>query len=65
MSAELSDDCLRLLEFQHRVIARWQATAHGLGPAAIDTLLRYAGWRQLYRGVYAAYTGDPPRQCLM
>jgi very-short-patch-repair endonuclease len=65
MSASLSGDCLRLLEFQHGVIARWQAPAFGLDPLAIDTLLRSGRWRQLYRGVYAAYTGDPPRQCLL
>lgn len=65
MSADLPDSCARLLAFQHGVIARWQAPAIGVNPAAIDRLLRYGRWRHLYRGVYAAYTGAPPRQCLL
>ena len=36
-----------------------------LGPAAIDGLMRSGRWRQLYRGVYAAYTGSPPRESLL
>jgi hypothetical protein len=62
MSARLSDDCAWLLDLQRGVIARWQAAAVGLDPATIDTLLRADRWRQQYRGVYAAYTGEPPRE---
>jgi very-short-patch-repair endonuclease len=28
----------------------------------IDALLRSGRWRPLYRGIYAAYTGTPPRE---
>jgi hypothetical protein len=60
MLAGISQECSALVEFQHGVIARWQAPRVGLRPAAIDGLLRSGRWRQLYRGVYAAYTGSPP-----
>jgi hypothetical protein len=58
-------ECAELLSFQGGVIARWQAPAVGLSPAAIDTRLRRGRWRPLYRGVYAAYTGVPPRESLL
>jgi hypothetical protein len=65
MSADLTDECRRLLEFQQGVIARWQVSASGIDQAAVKGLLRYGRWRQLYRGVYASFTGDPPRECLL
>lgn len=65
MTAVLPDDCAQLLAFQHGVIARWQAPAVGLSTATIDALLRRDRWRPLYRGVYAAHTGDPPREGLL
>ena len=65
MSADLSDDCVRLLDFQRGVISRRQAAAAGLDSALIDARLRRGHWRQLYRGVYATYTGDPSWECLL
>jgi hypothetical protein len=65
MSAELSDECRRLLEFQHGVIARWQIAGSGPDLSAAGCLLRCGRWRQLYRGVYASYTGTPPRECVV
>lgn len=65
MSVELSDACARLLRLQHGVIARWQAPEVGLAATTIDALLRRGRWRSLYRGVYAAFTGEPPRKCLL
>jgi very-short-patch-repair endonuclease len=65
MPGHLSDNCSRLLEFQRGVIARWQAAAVGLDPATIDNLLRRDRWQPLYRGVYAAFTGDPSRERLL
>jgi very-short-patch-repair endonuclease len=62
MPAPLSDDCAWLLDLQRGVIARWQAAAAGLDPGTVDALLRTGRWRPLYRGVYAAYTGEPPRE---
>jgi hypothetical protein len=65
MSADLPGDCARLLKRQRGVIARWQAPAVGLSPTFIDGQLRRDRWRPLYRGVYAAYTGTPPRESLL
>jgi very-short-patch-repair endonuclease len=65
MSADLPDDCVRLLDFQRGVIARWQLHAAGLNSALVDARLRRGCWRPLYRGVYATYTGEPPRECLL
>jgi very-short-patch-repair endonuclease len=65
MTDRLTDDCARLLKSQHGAIARWQAPTVGLALPAVDGLLRHGRWRQLYRGVYAAYTGVPPRACLL
>jgi len=62
MPASLPDDCTGLIDLQRGVIARWQAAAVGLDLAAVDVLLRTGRWRPLYRGVYAAYTGEPPRE---
>jgi hypothetical protein len=65
MTAVLPDHCAQLLAFQHGVIARWQAAAVGLSPAVIDGQLRRGRWQPLYVGVYAAYTGAPPRGSLL
>jgi hypothetical protein len=65
MSADLPDDCVRLLDLQRGVITRRQAAAVGLDSALIDARLRRGHWRQLYRSVYATYTGDPARECLL
>ncbi len=64
MPVNLPEDCVRLLDFQRGAIARWQAPEVGLSPPIIDAMLRRGRWQPLYRGVYAAYTGDPPRDCL-
>jgi len=65
MPVEIPDDCARLLRLQHGAIARWQAPEAGLAPATIDVQLRRGRWQPLYRGVYAAFTGRPPRECLL
>jgi hypothetical protein len=65
MQGDIPDECSRLLEFQHGVIARWQAPAVGLHAAVIDARIRRGRWRPLYRGVYAAYTGTPPRESVL
>jgi hypothetical protein len=65
MAIALTDGCQQLLDFQHGVIARWQVPATGPEQAAMHTLVRSGRWRQLYRGVYASFTGDPPRNCLL
>ena len=65
MSVDLPGDCARLLKRQRGVIARWQAPAAGLSPTFIDGQLRRDRWQPLYFGVYAAFTGVPPRESLL
>lgn len=65
MATALTDNCRELLEFQHGAIARWQVAPSGPDLAAFHTVLRSGRWQQLYRGVYASFTGDPPRECLL
>jgi very-short-patch-repair endonuclease len=61
MPIELPEDCAALLHLQRGVIARWQAEAAGLAPGLVGARLRGGRWQPLYRGVYAAFTGEPPR----
>lgn len=65
MTGTLTGCCRDLLEFQHGVIARWQVAASEQDLVALRGLLRSGRWQQLYRGVYASFTGDPPRDCLL
>ncbi|HEY4854686.1 MAG TPA: hypothetical protein VII22_28190 [Streptosporangiaceae bacterium] len=65
MAPDLPDNCRELLELQRGVLARWQAPAVGLDPSVIDGALRRGRWRPLYRGVYAAFTGDPAREAVL
>jgi very-short-patch-repair endonuclease len=61
MPVELPEDCVALLDLQRGVIARWQAETAGLAPDFLRSKLRGGRWQPLYRGVYAAFTGEPPR----
>ena len=54
-----------LADLQCGVIARWQAGSAGLSIRTIEGHLRCGRWRQLYRGVYATFTGEPPRLALV
>jgi len=65
MSADLSESCRLLLAAQSGVVARWQAPGAGLDTAVIDAHLRQGRWQPLYRGVYAAFTGPPSRECFL
>jgi hypothetical protein len=61
MPVDLPEDCVALLHLQRGVIARWQAETAGMAPALIGAKLRNRRWQPLYRGVYAAFTGEPSR----
>ncbi len=65
MVVRLSGQCSELLSFQRGVIARWQAAGCAADLAAMDAALRQGRWQALYRGVYAAYTGQPPREGIL
>jgi hypothetical protein len=62
---DLPDACAALLELQHGVIARWQAGPCGLPAHVIDEHLRRKRWQPLYRGTYAAFTGEPGRRTVL
>lgn len=65
MTTHLSVSCQALLDLQHGVIARWQAAQVALDHEAIDTELRHHRWQSIYRGVYAAFTGQPSRHAVL
>jgi hypothetical protein len=61
MAHELPRPCLRLLSAQCGVIASWQAEAAGISGRHMRNLELSERWQRLYFGVYAAFTGQPPR----
>lgn len=50
-----------LLRCQHGVLTRGQALDAGLTDKAIAVRLRSGRWQRLHTGVYATYSGEPPR----
>ncbi len=62
---QFPESCRMLLEAQHGVIARWQAADAGLSINTIEARLRSGRWRSPQRGVYAIFTGEPPRIALL
>ena len=65
MARELPASCHELLTMQCGVISRCQALDSGLSSDAIRGRLRTGSWRQLQRGVYATFTGQPPREAML
>jgi hypothetical protein len=51
-----------IAQFQDGIVTRRQALDAGLSTGAIVSKLRSGRWRQLYRGVYATFTGPVPRR---
>jgi len=62
---QLPDRCLRLLSRQFGVMATWQAEVADISTRQIENLVRYGRWRRLYLGVYASFTGEPPREAAL
>jgi len=62
MSPEIPRECLRLLKLQDEVLAIGQAVEVGLTAEWIRNQVRYGRWQVVHRGVYAAFTGTPPRR---
>jgi hypothetical protein len=50
-----------LLHCQHGVLTRAQALDAGLTDKAITVRLRSGRWQRLHTGVYATFSGEPPR----
>jgi hypothetical protein len=62
---QLPDRGQRLLNLQRGVIASWQADQAGIAPSRMRSLVRSGRWQQLHFGVYATFTGKPPRDAMM
>jgi hypothetical protein len=65
MAQQLPRPCLRLLSSQCGVIASWQASAAGISGHHMLDLERSGRWQRLHFGVYAAFTGQPPRPAVL
>jgi hypothetical protein len=61
----LPDRSQRLLRFQRGVIATWQADRADISPRQMENLVRTGRWQRLHRGVYAAFSGEPPRDAVL
>jgi len=63
--APMRDEILRsahsLLRCQRGVLTRAQAIDAGLTDGAIAVRLRSGRWQRLHTGVYATFSGEPPR----
>jgi very-short-patch-repair endonuclease len=56
---------VRLLSWQHGIIAAWQAEAAGISSRHMQALVRAGRWQRLHFGVYATFTGEPPRSAVL
>jgi hypothetical protein len=65
MTQQMPPQCLRLLQLQRCVIASRQAESADLAPRQIENLLRSGRWQRLHYGVYASFTGRPPREAVL
>jgi predicted transcriptional regulator of viral defense system/very-short-patch-repair endonuclease len=65
MASELPDRWYALAELQHGLLSRRQALSLGADWNAIRARLRSSRWQQVYRGVYATFTGELGREASM
>jgi predicted transcriptional regulator of viral defense system len=61
MSNDIPDGIAELARRQAGSISRKQLLDAGLNPQLIIRRIERSRWQQLYRGVYAVFTGPPPR----
>jgi hypothetical protein len=62
---QLPDRCQRLLDCQRGVIATWQAGRADLSARRMENLVRTGRRQRLHRGVYATFSGEPPRDAVL
>jgi hypothetical protein len=65
MTRRLPDPCLRILSRQSGVITSQQAQAAGVSARRVANLLADRRWQRVQYGVYAAFTGEPPRPAVL
>lgn len=61
MNGDVPSTLREVARLQHGVVSRPQVMAAGLSSDTIKSKLRNERWQQLYRGVYALFTGLPDR----
>jgi predicted transcriptional regulator of viral defense system len=62
MNYDIPDAGADLARWQAGVMSRQQLLWAGLTPQVITTRLERKRWQPLYRGVYAVFSGPPPRE---
>src|SRR5215469_9446220 len=62
MTGPIPDRLESYAKLQAGVITRKQALKSGMSSGSIDAKLRFQRWQQVYRGVYAVFTGTLPRE---
>jgi hypothetical protein len=62
MSGQVPPGLREIARCQAGVVTRQQALRTGMTAGAIVAKIKYGRWRQLYRGVYATFTGPLSRQ---
>jgi hypothetical protein len=65
VARQLPERCVQLLSRQCGVIASWQAEKAGISSRHIQDLVRWGRWQCIHRGVYATFTGEPPRSAFL
>jgi hypothetical protein len=61
MRYDIPDTAAPIVQLQSGAVSRQQLLDAGLESQAIFRRVASGRWQQLYRGVYAAFTGPPPR----
>ena len=65
MAMELPEPLRALLTEQRGVLTRQQAIAGGMTGKAVRASVESGRWQRLQLGVYAAFSGEPPRTALL
>ena len=65
MSAEVPPKLDSKVANQAGIITRKQAIGAGMSSRAIEWKITAGRWQQVYRGVYATFTGSLPRQATL
>ncbi|HEY6311195.1 MAG TPA: type IV toxin-antitoxin system AbiEi family antitoxin domain-containing protein, partial [Streptosporangiaceae bacterium] len=62
MGNDIPDGIVELAQGQAGAVSRQQLLDAGLNPQLIVRRIERGRWQRLYRGVYATFTGPPPRE---
>src|SRR5262245_38612705 len=65
MSLDLPENLDRLTQIQRGILSAALARRGGLSTDSVKSRLRCGKWQHIHRGVYATFTGKPPREALM